>query len=58
MIGVATSIITLSVMTGFQGYFRDKILSAIPHVVVMEYSGVGIEDVEALCRRRSTGSRM
>ena len=25
VIGVATSIITLSVMTGFQGYFRDKI---------------------------------
>lgn len=48
VIGVATSIITLSVMTGFQGYFRDKILSAIPHVVVMEYSGVGIQDVKAL----------
>jgi lipoprotein-releasing system permease protein len=48
VIGVATSIITLSVMTGFQGYFRDKILSAIPHVVVMEYSGVGIKDTGSL----------
>ncbi|OGW45515.1 MAG: hypothetical protein A2078_09865 [Nitrospirae bacterium GWC2_57_9] len=48
VIGVATSIITLSVMTGFQGYFREKILSAIPHIVVMEYSGVGISDVRAL----------
>ena len=48
VIGVATSIITLSVMTGFQGYFRDKILSAIPHVVVMEYSGGGVEDVQGL----------
>src|SRR5512135_1252601 len=48
VIGVATSIITLSVMTGFQGYFRDKILSAIPHVVVMEYSGVGIKDTDGL----------
>jgi lipoprotein-releasing system permease protein len=48
VIGVATSIITLSVMTGFQGYFRDKILSAIPHIVVMEYSGSGIEDSRAL----------
>jgi lipoprotein-releasing system permease protein len=51
VIGVATSIITLSVMTGFQGYFRDKILSAIPHIVVMEYSGSGIEDPGALQKK-------
>ena len=48
VIGVATSIITLSVMTGFQGYFRDKILSAISHVVVMEYAGKGVSDQQAL----------
>jgi len=48
VIGVATSIITLSVMTGFQGYFRDKILSAISHVVVMEYAGKGVSDQKAL----------
>ncbi|MEK6698311.1 MAG: lipoprotein-releasing ABC transporter permease subunit [Nitrospirota bacterium] len=48
VIGVATSIITLAVMTGFQGYFRDKILSAISHVVVMEYSGEGVGDLKAL----------
>ncbi|MGE5751320.1 MAG: lipoprotein-releasing ABC transporter permease subunit [Nitrospirota bacterium] len=48
VIGVATSIITLSVMTGFQGYFRDKILSAIPHIVVMEYAGSGVKDGKAL----------
>jgi lipoprotein-releasing system permease protein len=48
VIGVATSIITLSVMTGFQGYFRDKILSAISHVVVMEYSGAGVKDIKTL----------
>ena len=48
VIGVATSIITLSVMTGFQGYFRDKILSAISHIVVMEYSGIGVKDERAL----------
>ncbi len=48
VIGVTTSIITLSVMTGFQGYFRDKILSAISHIVVMEYAGQGIQDVQAL----------
>ena len=48
VIGVATSIITLSVMTGMQGYFRDKILSAVPHVVVMEYTGSGTGDIKAL----------
>ncbi len=48
VIGVATSIITLSVMTGFQGYFRDKILSAMPHIVVMEYTGAGVKDEKAL----------
>lgn len=51
VIGVATSIITLSVMTGFQGYFRDKILSAISHVVVMEFSSNGIRDVQDLQRK-------
>ena len=48
VIGVATSIITLSVMTGMQGYFRDKILSAVPHVVVMDHSGGGTRDMMAL----------
>jgi lipoprotein-releasing system permease protein len=48
VIGVATSIITLAVMTGFQGYFRDKILSAISHVVVMEYTGEGVKDQKTL----------
>jgi len=48
VIGVATSIITLAVMTGFQGYFRDKILSAMPHIVVMEYTGTGVKDEKAL----------
>lgn len=48
VIGVATSIITLSVMTGFQGYFKDKILSAIAHVVVMEFSGSGVQEQKDL----------
>jgi len=48
VIGVATSIITLSVMTGFQGYFRDKILSAASHVMVMEYTGKGVVDHASL----------
>ena len=51
VIGVATSIITLAVMTGFQGYFRDKILSAMPHIVVMEYTGSGVKDAKALQER-------
>src|SRR5512140_3829904 len=54
VIGVATSIITLSVMTGFQGYFRDKILSAIPHVVVLEYAGKGVQDDKALQEKVAT----
>jgi lipoprotein-releasing system permease protein len=48
VIGVATSIITLAVMTGFQGYFRDKILSAMPHIVVMEYAGTGVKNEKTL----------
>jgi lipoprotein-releasing system permease protein len=48
VIGVATSIITLAVMTGFQGYFRDKILSAMPHIVVLEFTGTGMKDEKAL----------
>lgn len=48
VIGVATSIITLAVMTGFQGYFRDKILSAMPHIVVMDFSGAGVKDEKEL----------
>ncbi len=48
VIGVATSLITLAVMTGFQGYFRDKILSAMPHIVVMEFTGTGVTDQKTL----------
>ncbi len=51
VIGVATSIITLAVMTGFQGYFKDKILSAMPHIVVMEYTGSGVQDKESLQKK-------
>jgi lipoprotein-releasing system permease protein len=51
VIGVTTSIITLAVMTGFQGYFRDKILSAMPHIVVMEYTGTGVKDQNDLQKK-------
>ena len=55
VIGVATSLITLAVMTGFQGYFRDKILSAMPHIVVMEYTGSGVTDKDTLQQKGTTG---
>jgi lipoprotein-releasing system permease protein len=48
VIGVATSIITLAVMTGFQNYFRDRIISALPHIVVMELSGNGVKNDKSL----------
>ncbi len=51
LIGVATSIITLSVMTGFQGYFRDKILSATFHAAVLEYTGKGMVEHRALAEK-------
>jgi lipoprotein-releasing system permease protein len=51
VIGVATSIITLSVMTGFRGYFKEKILSAIAHVVVMEFSGSGVQEQKELQKK-------
>src|SRR5512140_1888103 len=51
VIGVATSIITLAVMTGFQGYFRDKILSAMPHIVVLEFTGSGVKDQNTLTEK-------
>jgi lipoprotein-releasing system permease protein len=51
VIGVATSLITLAVMTGFQGYFRDKILSAMPHIVVMEFTGAGVTDKDTLRKK-------
>ncbi|MGE5173325.1 MAG: lipoprotein-releasing ABC transporter permease subunit, partial [Betaproteobacteria bacterium] len=54
VIGVATSIITLAVMTGFQDYFRDKILSAMPHIVVLELSGNGVKDDKALEKKIDT----
>jgi lipoprotein-releasing system permease protein len=43
-IGVATLIIVLAVMTGFEQDLRDKILGFNPHVVVVSYGGTLNDD--------------
>lgn len=42
-LGVAATIIVLSVMTGAQDYLRERILGIKSHVVIMEYGG-GLKD--------------
>lgn len=50
LLGVAILVIVLSVMTGFDNMWRDKILSFKPHLTVVgRYES--IEDPESLCRR-------
>lgn len=50
LLGVAILVIVLSVMTGFDNMWREKILSFKPHLTVVGRSGP-IEDVETLCNR-------
>ena len=45
-LGVATLIIVLSVMNGFQRDVRDKMLSILPSVKVLSYGGQGITQWE------------
>lgn len=47
-LGVATLIIVLSVMNGFQKEVRDRMLGVLPAVKVMSFSGEGIPDWEKL----------
>lgn len=47
LLGVAILVIVLSVMTGFDNMWREKILSFKPHLMVNDAYGV-IEDVEGL----------
>ena len=47
-LGVATLIIVLSVMNGFQKEVRDKMLSVLPAVKVVSFHGEGISNWEAL----------
>jgi len=50
LLGVAILVIVLSVMTGFDGMWREKILSFKPHLTVLPRENV-IRDEEAMCRR-------
>jgi len=50
LLGVAILVIVLSVMTGFDNMWREKILSFKPHLVVVRHGGV-IYDEEELCRQ-------
>ncbi|MCX7590624.1 MAG: ABC transporter permease [Kiritimatiellae bacterium] len=48
LLGVAILIIVLSVMTGFDNMWREKILSFKPHLTVLGSRGI-VSDVEAVC---------
>ncbi|MDD4872615.1 MAG: FtsX-like permease family protein [Kiritimatiellae bacterium] len=50
LLGVAILVIVLSVMTGFDEMWRDKILSFKPHLTVTSRYGV-IEDEDELCSK-------
>ena len=50
-LGVSALIVVLAVMTGFQDGIRDKIISANPHVLIMEAGGRGVADGGALAKR-------
>jgi lipoprotein-releasing system permease protein len=50
-LGVATLIVVLSVMNGFQKEVRDKMLSAIPHVQLLDANGEALADWQALAAR-------
>lgn len=49
-LGVAATIIVLSVMTGFQDYLRERILGIKSHVVVADYRG-GLKDYRDVIER-------
>jgi lipoprotein-releasing system permease protein len=50
-LGVSALIVVLAVMTGFQDGIRDKIISANPHVLIMESGGRGVADGGGLARQ-------
>jgi lipoprotein-releasing system permease protein len=50
-LGVAALIVVLAVMTGFQDGIRDRIISANPHVLIMEAGGRGVADGGALAEQ-------
>jgi lipoprotein-releasing system permease protein len=50
-LGVAALIIVLSVMNGFQRDVRDRMLSVIAHVELLDVQGSGLNDWQALAMR-------
>jgi len=50
LLGVAILVIVLSVMTGFDNMWREKILSFKPHLTVINRQS-GVQDEELLCER-------
>jgi lipoprotein-releasing system permease protein len=50
-LGVSALIVVLAVMTGFQDGIRDKIISANPHVLIMEAGGRGVADGGGLAQQ-------
>ncbi|MBI2206559.1 MAG: ABC transporter permease [Candidatus Rokubacteria bacterium] len=50
-LGVAALIVVLAVMTGFQDAIRDKILSANPHLLVLQAGGRGVAGSGPLAER-------
>ena len=56
-LGVSALIVVLAVMTGFQDGIRDKIISANPHILVVEAGGRGVADAGRAGRSAATPSR-
>ena len=50
-LGVSALIVVLAVMTGFQDGIREKIISANPHILVMDAGGRGVADPAALVQK-------
>ena len=50
-LGVAALIIVLSVMNGFQKEVRDRMLSVIAHVELLDTSGIGLPDWHVLAEQ-------
>ncbi len=50
-IGVAALIIALSLINGFQGDIRDKILNSTAHIMVNNIFGEGIEDYKPVIKK-------
>lgn len=57
-LGVAALIIVLSVMNGFQKEVRDRMLSVVAHVEVMDATGSALPDWKATAARASEDPRV